>query len=455
MKLSLIQQYLKSKHEHIIGKEVITPLLQAMGCTDAQFYGGSNEEGTDIRFSYESTPDRLKKFTGVQLKKDDIDAVSRDASSITPLISQAIRALRTKFFDNFEKKYFTLSRYIICSFGGITRSAQDFIIEAVLEDKLEKDIDFWPGMVIGQYIKDYYLDGFAQYFNIQSDELEEADETSIKLLFRELYSRKPGEDELIDIWNFARRRGLKPKQIKEILTDADLGQKLNEIYKELLKRKVDPVGQVAWGYLYRLNPTKERLMLIRERIIQSHEFIMKLPKIKFSFNDQPMIQASFDSLFQSINGWITYHGTDCRGQLNIIRDEEVHASVAEIIPYELGKHFRIQYPVSVTAHQRQKLRLNFKTKDNFEFFVFCLAKDGKNYFVRYTPGEKGPSESEYAGVRYAIHYIGKNYMDNKWNVLERDVREDLKATFSVNLSHILFFCFSVTGPFKVEYIELF
>lgn len=454
MKLSLIQHYLKKEHEHIIGKEVITPLLQAMGCADAQFYGGSNEEGTDIRFSYESTPDKLKKFTGVQLKKNDIDAVSRDSSSITPLISQAKRALRTKFFDNFEKKYYTLSRYIICSFGGITRSAQDFIIEAVLEDKIEKDIDFWPGIVVAQYIKEYYLDGFAQYFNIQADELEEADETSIKLLFRELYSRNPHEDELIDIWCFARRRGLKPKQIKEILTDDVLKQKLNEIYNELLKRGVDPVGQVAWGYLYKMNPSKQCLILIRERIMQSNEFIMKQPKIRFSFNDQPIIQGRFDRLFQSVNGWITYHRTDCKGQLNIIHDEEAKASVAEIIPYEYGKDFRIQYPMSVTAHQRKKVRLNFKTKHDFEFFVFCLAKDGKNYFVRYTPTEGGPSKSQDAGIQYALHYIGKNFLDNKWYNLDTDVGEDLKAVFNVDLSHILYFCFSVKGPLRVGYIEL-
>ncbi|MGB2697921.1 MAG: hypothetical protein WBD28_08725, partial [Candidatus Zixiibacteriota bacterium] len=438
-----------------IGREIIVPLLERMGCRDVKFCGGPREKGADIRYSFSSIPDQVKKFTGIQIKKGNIDAKSKNEANITELVTQARKALVIPYFDPLTQKEYTLSRYIICGFGEITSEAQEYIKQRLKEDKFEKDIDFWPGMIIAQYIHDYYLENFTKYFNIQAEELEETYEASIKLLFKDLYSRMPQEEEIIDIWNFARKRGLKPKQIKGILTDTDLQQKLNVIYKELLKREVDPVGQVAWGYLYRLNPNEERLMLIRERIMQSHEFIMKLPKIKFSFNDQPMIQASFDRLFQSVNGWITYHGTDCKGQLNIIHDEEVKASVAEIIPYENGKYFRIQYPMSVTAHQRKKVRLNFKTKHHFEFFVFSLAKDGKNYFVRYTPTKSGQSKSQYGGIQYALHYIGKNFLDNKWYNIDIDVGEDLKSVFNVDLSHILYFCFSVTGPFKVGYIELF
>ncbi len=74
----------KSK-ENLFSKSVLLLLLTQMGLRDPQFIGGSREKGIDVLYYEMGAPEDMPRFTGVQVKVEDI--TSRLSGGLNPTAS--------------------------------------------------------------------------------------------------------------------------------------------------------------------------------------------------------------------------------------------------------------------------------------------------------------------------------------------------------------------------------
>ena len=221
--------------------------------------------------------------------------------------------------------------------------------------------------------------------------------------------------------------------------------------------KGEEKGKSSTVYLEKKLPEeqspKETKMLVKDMPTPLYILDNALP-IKFQFNDSPDMNLQFNMVNQEGSNWITYHTRDFKGILKTEYDKDIRKKIIELYPLRSGEEFRLKYPFYTQPMQKKKVKLHFRTQHPFVFFLYVYGEDKKFYFVDYISEKGNPKASTYGGVPYAEHFLGSKVLSGKWTLIERNIVKDLYKIYNVKPNFIAFFCFSVTGSFKIDYIEL-
>lgn len=176
----IILEKLNTLHEHTMAKEVFVPLLKKMGLKGVKFTGGSSEEGIDIEYYELTDPEKEKRYVGIQFKKGDIKYSSGgNKGTITNLRYQAEEAFNKEICDENSASVYYIGRFVVATTGVINEQSRKYI-NKVKRKGNDRNIGYWDGERLAEYINNYWLEGFIDYFNIDNDlESEYIDEDDI------------------------------------------------------------------------------------------------------------------------------------------------------------------------------------------------------------------------------------------------------------------------------------
>lgn len=167
-----ILELLNSLHEHKMAKDIFVPVLKKMGCKGVKFTGGPDEVGIDIEYYELTQPENLKSYVGVQFKKGNLVYSSGGSkNSVKEVKNQAEEAFDKEIHDINDHATYFISRFVVATTGDINEKARTFIGKARQKGS-DRRIDYWTGDRLAEYIQDYWLKEFFEYFGV-SDESEE------------------------------------------------------------------------------------------------------------------------------------------------------------------------------------------------------------------------------------------------------------------------------------------
>lgn len=173
MRSDVILEHLDSLHEHKIAKYIFVPVLKAMGLKGVKYTGGTDEQGIDIEYYELTEPEKTKKYVGVQFKKGDLVYSGKGSkNSIKEIKNQAEEAFEKEIHDLNDNSVHYISRFIVATTGEINEKAR-VIIGRARQKGMDRQIHYWDGERLVEYIQQYWLDQFIEYFKIDSEEIEE------------------------------------------------------------------------------------------------------------------------------------------------------------------------------------------------------------------------------------------------------------------------------------------
>ncbi|MBI5316850.1 MAG: hypothetical protein HZB34_12855 [Nitrospirae bacterium] len=149
--------------ENDFSKGVLIPLLERMGFLDPHFTGGISEEGIDVLFHENVFPEGIPRFTGVQVKVEDIRAKVGTHHSPSALEDQIRQAFEKRVGLRGQNPFTRISTLVVCSTGEITTPARKEIEEGKHGDRrLGAPIRFWDGSDLAMFIEKHWLDPFVR-----------------------------------------------------------------------------------------------------------------------------------------------------------------------------------------------------------------------------------------------------------------------------------------------------
>lgn len=152
--------------EHKMAKDIFVPLLRKKGLNGVKFTGGSDEEGIDIEYYEKSYADNTKQYAGIQLKKGDITYSSRGTNgTVRDLKNQAEEAFAKDICDVNSGGVNHISRFIVATTGEINENARKMINKAKNRGE-QTNISYWDSSKLADDIRNYYLEEFIEYFDI-------------------------------------------------------------------------------------------------------------------------------------------------------------------------------------------------------------------------------------------------------------------------------------------------
>jgi len=171
--MTSVRESIQRAFDHWKGKEndfskiVLVPLLERMGFRDPHFTGGTKEAGIDVLYHEIIAPEDMPRFTGIQVKVEDITA--RVAGGVSPA------SLEPQIRQAFEKEvgfrgadaFTRISTLVICSIGRITLDARKEIEQGIHGDRrLGAPIRFWEGSDLASFIEKHWLDQFVRLLDL-------------------------------------------------------------------------------------------------------------------------------------------------------------------------------------------------------------------------------------------------------------------------------------------------
>ncbi|MCK4261279.1 MAG: RHS repeat-associated core domain-containing protein, partial [Halanaerobiales bacterium] len=151
------------------------------------------------------------------------------------------------------------------------------------------------------------------------------------------------------------------------------------------------------------------------------------------------------------HGWQVYTSSDYSGILSTVFDDTLQNQVMRIQSSH-GTNFGIAYgyPTNNLNVKRTDLSVKYRADEGIVLFVRVLGENGSQYYLTYRIGYDGsPSVS---GMYYNI-YLGSSTKDGAWRVLERDLNEDLKEGYGIELDKVLWFCIR-GGDYDLDDVKL-
>jgi len=181
----LIVENLNSLHEHKMAKDIFVPVLKKMGCKGVKFTGGPDEVGIDIEYYELTQPENSKSYVGVQFKKGNLVYSSGGSkNSVKEVKNQAEEAFDKEIHDIEDHATYFISRFVVATTGDINEKARSFIGKARQKGN-DRRIDYWTGDRLAEYIQDYWLNEFVDYFKIEEPEEESTDDPIVDVEYIE------------------------------------------------------------------------------------------------------------------------------------------------------------------------------------------------------------------------------------------------------------------------------
>lgn len=180
-----ILDYLNSLQEHKMAKDIFVPVMKKMGLKGVKFTGGASEQGIDIEYYELTEPEKHKSYVGVQFKKGNLSYSAHGTkNSIKEIKNQAEEAFEKGIPDENSATTHYIGRFIVATTGIINNPARDFINKAKAKGQ-DRRINFWDGEKLAEYINEYWINEFVNYFNICED--NEEDEVELPNVINEEY----------------------------------------------------------------------------------------------------------------------------------------------------------------------------------------------------------------------------------------------------------------------------
>src|SRR5262245_58758998 len=105
--------------ENEFSQKVLVPLLLKMGFRDVRFTGGVDEDGIDVLYWEPEMPEDNARFTGIQVKKGNIDAKVGKSKAPPALESQIQQAFAKPVGPPNKEPYTRITTLVICATGRI------------------------------------------------------------------------------------------------------------------------------------------------------------------------------------------------------------------------------------------------------------------------------------------------------------------------------------------------
>lgn len=289
---------------------------------------------------------------------------------------------------------------------------------------------------------------YGRHLELQKD----VNEYNLSRAFEQHFGHLPTESELTDLLRLRLKYPTsKIADYRQVWDDQGIKRTLDRLYRKTLKRSVDAVGLVAFGLALKHNLADEEQVL--KGIKQSREYLQLQPKIDLSFEFMPEMNVLFDRRGFELLGWWTYHGRDYRGFMEVLVSSSGKKYVC-LRPSPDQKAFRLAFPVPGLDILKKKVRIEYRTADEFEFFALVEGNDHKPYYLGFRSKKSGPITHTSGGVDYALGYIGTTTLDGNWHVLDRSLARLLSTRFGVKLKTIKYFCFVVHGEFHIRSLQM-
>ncbi|MBO8131424.1 MAG: hypothetical protein H0Z29_07915 [Candidatus Marinimicrobia bacterium] len=194
------------------------------------------------------------------------------------------------------------------------------------------------------------------------------------------------------------------------------------------------------------------------QLLSSHEYYFSKSGNDGVFNqDDPNFSRekrvsvnSFHEGFQYIgspegNGWSIY---DPSGSIEIIYDDVLKSKVMHAESGE-GTGFGVKYPSDGSLDIRENhIWFKVKSVENFIFYVRIKTKDGDLYYTRYEPNDGSPHVSG----KYVYHYLGSNFRDGNWHLVDRNLIDDFSLS-GKEFESVVNFCIR-GGDYYIDDIRL-
>lgn len=154
-------------NENGFSRDVLVPLLGRMGFRDPHFTGGAAEEGIDVLYHEIIAPEDMPRFTGIQVKVEDITARVAGGVNPTSLEPQIRQAFEKEVGFRGAQAFTRISSLVLCSTGRITPEARKEIEQGIHgERRLGAPIRFWEGSDLASFIEKYWIDQFVQLLGL-------------------------------------------------------------------------------------------------------------------------------------------------------------------------------------------------------------------------------------------------------------------------------------------------
>jgi len=157
--------YSSDWHEDEISRRIIVPCLQKISDRsgyfqrDIRFTGGAHEKGSDIEYYEVIGPDKVRLYTGIQVKKGNISI-----SEATKLIIQGTLAFEKTIIDPASGIPYRINRWIVASTGEISPPAKEEIYKTLA--RYGKLISFWEGGFLGELIAENFHHEFISTMQV-------------------------------------------------------------------------------------------------------------------------------------------------------------------------------------------------------------------------------------------------------------------------------------------------
>jgi hypothetical protein len=175
----LIIEKLESLHEHKMAKDIFVPVLKKMGCHGVKFTGGPDETGIDLEYYEHTQPENSKSYVGVQFKKGSLVYSSGGSkNSVKEVKNQAEEAFEKEIHDIETHATLYISRFVVAATGDINEKARSFIGKA-RQKGVDRRIDYWTGDRLAEYVQDYWMPEFIEYFDINESDESEPEEINV------------------------------------------------------------------------------------------------------------------------------------------------------------------------------------------------------------------------------------------------------------------------------------
>lgn len=176
-----ILELLNTLQEHKMAKDIFVPVLKKMGLKGVKFTGGPDEEGIDIEYYQLTEPDNIKSYVGIQFKKGDlVYGAGGTKNTVKEIKNQAEEAFEKEIHDIEGEATTFISRFIAATTGDINEKARKYIGKARQKNK-DRQISYWSGTLLVEYIKNYWMEDFLEYFHdqIESEDAVDHEELAI------------------------------------------------------------------------------------------------------------------------------------------------------------------------------------------------------------------------------------------------------------------------------------
>jgi len=169
---------MESIHEHKMARDIFVPVLNEMGFRGVKFTGGSDEQGIDLEYYELTEPEQERSYVGIQFKKGDLVYSSGGSKgSVKEVKNQAEEAFEKEVHDLDEHSTRYISRFVVAVTGDINEPARKFIGRARQKGS-DRRIDYWTGDRLAEYIQQYWMEEFVEYFGVEEED-EDYDEEGI------------------------------------------------------------------------------------------------------------------------------------------------------------------------------------------------------------------------------------------------------------------------------------